>query len=79
MNYPTFQKVIDDLDNILSLRSVSVLKAKYETLSESYEANQGFANRWNPYDLGKFTVTWEDAGLSYEGTIQICTKLSLKD
>ena len=60
MNYPTFQKVIDDLD-------------------KSYKANQGFANRWNPYDLGKFTITWEDAGLSYEGTIQICTKLSLKD
>ena len=37
MNYPTFQKVIDDLD-------------------KSYKANQGFANRWNPYDLGKFTV-----------------------
>lgn len=71
MNYPTFQKVIDDLDKILSLRAVSVLKAKYETLSESYETNQGFANRWNPYAFDKFTMTWEDLGLSCEGTIQI--------
>ena len=37
MDYLTLQTVIEDLDRVLSLRGVSELRAKYETMAEAVE------------------------------------------
>jgi len=34
-----------------------------------------FTNHWNPYTFDQFTITWENLGLSYEGTLQISLAL----
>jgi hypothetical protein len=34
---------------------------------------------WNPYAFDKFTMTWENLGLSCEGTIQISLYLGTDD
>ncbi len=39
MDYMTLQEVIQDLDRVLSLRQVSELRAKYETIAEAIETD----------------------------------------
>jgi hypothetical protein len=34
-----------------------------------------FTNHWNLYTFDQFTITWENLGLSYEGTLQISLAL----